>query len=151
MTEVIVLSFHDIENLSSNSAHSVLKQNEIRNYIKSQLKIHYQIDVGNDGFNIAWDPMGSRWKQLHNMETRFFGKNIRYCSKYVGAVNGDYSSINVVIWKNGFFEDDRAESRTINDQFETERTAFLYQTTEKEWKFFNRCETRKIGLLQHTS
>lgn len=150
MTENNVISFSAIPNLSKETAHSPSKQNEIREYLKNQLRLHHQINVGNDGFNIAWDPMGSRWKQLNNMETRFFGPNIRYCSKFVGSVNEDYTAINLVIWKKGFFEDDRVDSRTIGkDQFEKEKTAFIYQTTEKEWKFFNRFESKKIGILNH--
>jgi hypothetical protein len=99
---------------------------------------------------VAWDFQGKRHKQFHNMNDRFFGKNIYYCSKYIGSVNDNYTEINIVIWKDGFFETDRTDSnRTLGNVFDDNDTAFIYKTTENKWKFFNSYDKRKIGKLIH--
>lgn len=90
-----------------------------------------------------------RWKVLHNMNTRFFGKNIRYCSKFMGSVDSEYKSVNIVVWKNGFFEDQRTDYRTLDNVFEESKIAFLFLTTDNKWKFFCKFEEREMGKLIH--
>ena len=144
------ITIQNIPDLDQVSAHRPASQARVREFIKMKLRDEYHLNVGNDGLNIAWDFKGDRWRQLHNIKTRFFGPNIRYCSKYVGSVNEDYTAINIVVWNDGYFEDDRIESRTLGDDlFDAQGTAFLYQTTDGEWKFYNGSEDRKMGILKH--
>lgn len=136
--------------LDKDKVHKTYYQNKIRERCEEELKIKNKMDTSKDGLNISWDFQGKRWKQFHNMNDRFFGKNIRYCSKYIGSINTDYNQINIVIWKDGFFEKDRTDSnRTLGNIFDDTNTAFLFLTTENKWKFFSKYDHRKMGKLIH--
>lgn len=136
--------------LSSNqNIKNPTQQYEIREWIKKEFEQRYQIYIGNQGFNIAWEYQGNRWKQLHDMSMRFFSDNIRYCSKFVGSINETGTEIHIIIWKTGFYEDDRTMSRTLGNVFQGEKTIYLYLTTENQWKYFHPKETRKLGIFVH--
>jgi hypothetical protein len=108
------------------------------------------------GFNVAWNT--ERWETCHMMTSRFKNtSNVRYCSQYLAGPNHDYSRMNIVRWKDGFFEpDDTAgirpteRSMDFEDMF-PENVAFLYLTTRGSWRYFSRSDTRKMGVLTHSN
>jgi hypothetical protein len=104
------------------------------------------------GFQMSWERRGERWMACHNIKTRFTGKNIRYCSEYIAGPNEDYSAVQIVRWREGFFEPRGGDSdvRTIDyHQSFPEDVAFLYLTTEGTWRVFVRGEERVAGHLAH--
>ena len=108
------------------------------------------------GFNVAWNQ--ERWETCHMISSRFKSiSNVRYCGQYLAGPNHDYSGMNIVRWKDGFFEPDDAagirpteRSMDFEESF-PENVAFLYLTTRGSWRYFSRSDNRSTGILTHSN
>ena len=98
------------------------------------------------GFNMAWDFQNERWNSIHNILARFEGANLRWAGRYSAGPSADYSTVNIIEWKRGFYEEQREGDRTIHLD---DDTAYVFQTLEGRWRYFSKKENRKVGVLQH--
>ena len=125
------------------------RQRDIRTRLLRILHQQYPHISESASINVSWKYKDARWEAMHNMRERFQGSNDHWCSQLSCSVNEDYTKMNVVVWKSAFYEKDPTR-RVLQDALEDDRTAFLYQTTEKTWRFYNRNEMRKVGQLVHS-
>jgi hypothetical protein len=126
-------------------------QDNIRNRICDSLGIQ------GGGFNVGW-PHTDRLESLLRMTWRFDSNNAWAASKYIAMISEDRQYMNIVQWKEGFYEPDTAngtrprvrQDRTID--FETtfpKKVAFLFLNPNGKWMYFVRKDDLDIGNLSH--
>jgi hypothetical protein len=126
-------------------------QRRIRNRIEAT------IGHQGGGFNVGW-PGTDRLEELLRMTWRFNSNNAWAASKYVAAISDDGQYMNIVQWKDGFYEPDTAngrrpktrEDRTIDfEQSFPLDVSFMFLSPEGKWMYFVRDDDRVTGTLAH--
>ena len=128
---------------------------EEKNLIRT--RIEDAIGHQGGGFNVGW-PNTTRLEELLRMTWRFDSNNAWAASKCVAAISDDGACMNIVQWKDGFYEPDTAngrrpktrEDRTIDyEQSFPSNVAFIFLTPLGKWMYFVRDDDTAMGTLAH--
>jgi len=124
-----------------------------------RIRTRIEATIGHQGggFNVGW-PGTDRLEELLRMTWRFNSNNAWAASKYVAVISDDGQYMNIVQWKDGFYEPDTAngrrpktrEDRTIDfEQSFPLDVSFMFLSPEGKWMYFARDDDTVMGTLAH--